>query len=65
LTVALEMVQKTESKETLRNFKSVSAEKIAHETFAVVVNYTNQTSVNYVCAEDETVNPVVWNCTKK
>ncbi|MEZ0391183.1 MAG: hypothetical protein ACAH59_03135 [Pseudobdellovibrionaceae bacterium] len=65
LTVALKLVQTQEPKETLRNFKSVSAEKIAHETFAVVVSYTNQTSVNYVCQEDESVEPVVWACTKK
>jgi len=65
LTKAIETLQKNEPKETLRRFKSISAELIAYETFAVVVNYTDATQINYVCAEDETVSPVVWNCTKK
>ncbi len=65
LTAALTTLQKTEPKETLRRFKSISADLIAHETFAVVVGYTDGSQLNYVCAEDESVEPVVWGCTKK
>lgn len=65
LNAALTTVQKTEPKETLRRFKSISAELIAHETFAVVVGYADGAQINYVCAEDESVEPVVWGCTKK
>jgi hypothetical protein len=65
VTAALAQVQKNEPKETLRNFKSVSAELIGHEMFAVVVSYTNQTALNYACQEDESVEPAVWNCQKK
>lgn len=62
---ALNLVQSTQPLEKMRLFQSVKAEKIAHETFAVTVAYTDQSEIHYVCRENEDVDPVVWACDLK
>jgi hypothetical protein len=64
VTSAVTTLEQTHRAE-LRDFKSVTAEVIGHETFAVKVVFSNQTEVSYVCAEDESVEPAIWNCIQK
>lgn len=62
---ALEVLQRDEPKETLRAFKSVSAEMTGHELFHVMVGYEDGHQLMYNCGEDESVDPVVWKCVKQ
>ncbi len=65
VSTALKVVQRDEPRESLRRFKSISAELVGHETFSVAVGYTDGAQLNYICSEDESVEPVVWGCTKQ
>jgi hypothetical protein len=65
ITEALKTVQRDEPRETLRRFKSISAEVAGYEKFDVVVTYTDSNVLRYICVEDESVEPVVWGCLKQ
>lgn len=66
LTAALTALQKTESEEHLYLLKSVAAEAVAgREAFAVTIGFSDNKQIQYDCAEDESVNPVLWICTRK
>ncbi len=66
LTAALTALQKTESKENLYLFKSVAAEAVAgREAFAVTISFSDSKQIKYDCAENESVKPALWVCTRK
>lgn len=59
---ASEFFSSQESKETQRLFSSITAVKTGHERFQVTVQLSDGTQFKYDCAEDETHEPVEWNC---
>jgi hypothetical protein len=65
VTAALKTVQRDEPRESLRRFKSISAEVAGYEKFEVLVGYTDGNTLRYICVEDESVEPVVWGCLKQ
>jgi hypothetical protein len=66
LTAALTALQKTEPEEHLYLFKSVSAQAVeGHEAFAVTIGFSDSKQIQYDCAENESVKPVIWVCAKK
>ncbi len=64
IKVVIADVQKSVTREEMRLFKSIHAEQTGHELFAVAVEFTDQRSLQYQCAENEEVEPAVWVCTK-
>lgn len=60
--VAAEMMEHSQPKEVLKEMLSVTATKVGHEQFEVVFNLNDGTKFTYACEENETVNPVVWEC---
>ncbi len=49
--------------EITRNFSSVSAVLAGHEKFNVTITLRDQiTQYQFVCVENESVNPVIWDC---
>ncbi len=66
LTAALTALQKTESEENLYQFKSVAAEAVeGREAFVVAIGFSDSKQIQYDCAENESVKPALWVCTKK
>jgi hypothetical protein len=63
VAVAAKAFTDTQAKEVQRQFASIIATQTGHEQFAVVITLKNQTRFNYACAENEDVDPVVWECT--
>ncbi len=59
---AVETFEATQTQDTRRLFQSISANKTGHEQFAVTIGLRNGATIAYSCQEDESVNPVVWNC---
>ncbi len=51
--------------EVRKAFRQVTALKTGHEMFTVTISLTNDTQFAYECKENETVNPVVWECAAK
>lgn len=64
IKVVIADVQKNVTREEMRLFKSIHAEQTGHELFAVAVEFTDQRSLQYQCAENEEVEPAVWVCNK-
>jgi len=60
--VAAEMMEHSQPKEVLKEMLSVTATKKGHEQFDVVFTLNDGTTFNYACEENESVNPVVWEC---
>jgi hypothetical protein len=60
---ATKLFTSTQSQEIKKDFLSVSATKVGYEQFNVVITLKErETHFNYFCQENETVNPVVWEC---
>jgi len=60
-----EIFSRTQSKETQRLFKSVTAVRTGYEQFDIAIVLTNNQQFDYACRENEDVEPVVWECEAK
>ena len=60
-----QIFEQTQSKETQRLFKSVTAVRSGREQFAVAIQLTNNAQLTYACRENEEVDPIVWECQAK
>jgi hypothetical protein len=53
-------------KDVQRQFLSVAAVQTGHEQFDVAITLKDQTTqFHFACAENEDVDPVVWECAAK
>ncbi len=50
--------------EVRKQFQSVQAVRVGHEKFSVTISIDNPDAVSfvYMCTENESVSPVVWEC---
>jgi hypothetical protein len=63
---AAAMFTAKQSKEVQKDVLALTATKTGHEKFLVVITLQNKTTnFSYACEEDETVEPVEWNCTEQ
>jgi hypothetical protein len=65
INLSAKMLTASQPKIVLRNTASVTAVKTGHEKFDVTFLMSDNTQTNYACGENETVDPVVWECVVK
>lgn len=63
--VAAEMLEQSQPREVLRKMQSMTATKVGHEQFDVVFALDDGTQFTFGCEENETVEPVVWECVSR
>lgn len=61
--VATNMFSATQTPEIAKQFQSINATKVGHEQFAIVITLNDgKTAFAYMCEENESVQPVIWEC---
>lgn len=64
VTSSLKLFQ-TQEVASIRQFRGISANLVARETFNVTITLADNSVIKHLCIENEDVEPVVWECTKQ
>ncbi|MGZ3694495.1 MAG: hypothetical protein ACXWQO_09965 [Bdellovibrionota bacterium] len=59
---ATELFVRTQSPDLRRQFSSLTATLAGHEQFNVEISLKDRTLFKYDCHENESVNPIIWEC---
>jgi hypothetical protein len=60
---ATELFLRTKAPDLRRQFSSITATVSGNEQFAVEISLKDRTLFKYDCRENESVKPVIWECT--
>lgn len=63
---AVKLFLTSQPQEIVRQFQAINASRLGHEQFEVVITLADgKTLFNYMCEENESVQPVTWDCSAR